>query len=1166
MKDKKKIIVPLLLAGVTATGVVSNISQVQQVSVQAETTGEITDVVGAEIKVSRFQALNSDNTSLEYRDTFKVGDRVYLPKVTLDSDSGLTSSDIVYTIKKDKKEFTPESDEKGFYFVANYQGYYDVTISAKKDNKVTTTLTNLSVFVERDEATIKLPTNSEYVIPAKVAKEQEGLKIPAPTVVYEKDGKEVEEKAKELTTGTLSVYLVTPTSGNVSLELDSTGSYYEVTDKTKLATVGTYQIVYEYKKGTAEEKVISRLESNFQVVNNYDSSAIKLKMVFKSKLSEKGTVNTDVSIPRVDVVDENVSSSDAINAYVKVTVKNMNTGKEYAVDYDNYTFHPTEEGSYSVKYQAFIGLFGDDCKTIEVSPGSPMVISDSEAPKVIPTYKYTFDEDGEIDSVNDVTISATSEKTQREVAEEKLVNRKVDIPSAVVVGEEFTIPAAYATDNFYTYSNQNDDIVITRTYRSSGGAISTVSASPNENATIKFETAGTAEIRYQATDKKGNTLGEVVYDLTVYSSADELKDGETSLKLDVGTTLITDKEKTLTFAKPTATDTYDKNVDVKTYLVKGTYSASSASITEDNLLTETNSDGKYVIDIEKLVSEGITEFTIVARAYVDDTLVGTRDSLTSTLAVEKTQTVTIQETSADNEAPTFSIVDGSWNEKLFAINNGADDGIIADSNGSKIGTDGYLKTSSDGYISISSENPDIHKAPFDQGSSILKIPAVKFTDNKDSNLSISVEIRDRKGNLVDKYNQESVKRTISGTTYNYEVSGASFKLSSYGMYTVTFKAQDYAGNIVIKSYGIRVNDKTAPTITILDEDKFNKEIEVGEYFEVPTATLMKEGEDISSTSTSRWEIYNVSAGADYVLYNKGFIPKSEGTFLIRYYGDDGLGNETLLEDSLFTITAKDTIAPTIDLDLTEYFDTNIAWSPAENTEYMDINIPVAFATDKNRGQVEVTYTVTGPNNVKPTVKDNEEHEYLKTFRATAEGKYTVVYSAVDEAGNESKIEKVICVGDCVAPTITWINKNRDLPKEIKLNEEYVFDIGNFLKLEDNDERNTEDSLIENVTITLTSPDGTSVTNKFGNGNGYKWEFTQTGNYTLKISVKDEVGNTTTETYTINVPSEEAETNKVSPVLGTVLVVLSVVVLGGVVVYFIASNKKKTTKKSSSKKK
>lgn len=1178
MKDKKKIIVPLLLAGVTATGVVSNINQIQQVSVQAAETTDITDVVGAEIKVGRFRALKDDNTYV-YQDTFNVGEKIYLPKVDLGDDSDDVT--LKYTVTKDKKQFELTDANKAsiqddgkdvYYFTADFEGYYDITISAVNNNKVTTTLANLSVFVNREDATIKLPVNSEYVIPAKVQKGQTNLKIPAPSVLYDKDGEEVEKTAKNLKDGEgvgfLNVYLVNPDGETETpLELDSTGTYYAV-DSTKLADVGTYQVVYEYKNDAG--KVLSRLESNFQVVNKYDTSSIKLKMVFKSSLSTKGTVNTDISIPKVDVVDENVSSSDAINAFVKVTVKNVKTGVEVPVDYETFTYHPTEEGLYSVKYQAFIGVFGEDCKTSEISPGAPMEVTDNESPTLIPTYAYTLDDDGNVTTVNGETITAEEGKTQKEVAEEKLVNRRVDIPSVAIKGEKFTIPAVYATDNLSEIS----DITITRTYRSNTGSVSTVTTPANEKAEISFDKSGSAEIRYKAVDKAGNTLGEVVYDVMVYDSLTDLKDGETTLKLNIGTSRITDKEETLTFAKPIATDTYDKYVDVQTYIIYGSFDAEHIEEANKQLLTKTNSDGKYVLDIAEItnkldeLSGTPNQFTILAEATVDSTLTGSRTELKTT----KYKTITLQRTTGDESAPTFAIDGGDWNTKLFEINNVNSEessSIIADSNGKAIDGAGYLvdnETVASGNRIPVKEGSSINKAPFDQGSSILKIPTVVFTDENDSNLSISIEIKDRKGNVIDKVTQATIKKTKIGSGYSYTVSGASFKLSSYGMYTVTFKAKDYAGNIVIRTYGIRVNDKTAPTITVIDEDKFNKEIEVGEYFEVPEASLYKDGEDITSQYTTiGWEIYNVSSGANFDPYDNGFKPTSEGTFFIRYYGEDELGNKTTLEDSLFTITAKDTIKPEISLDKTERFKYNVKWNPEDGKSYVNVDIPVAFATDKYRGQVEVTYTITGPNNEKIKVEDKEGSSYLKTFMATSQGKYKVVYSAVDKAGNEATVEKEICVGDCVAPTITWKNKDTDLKKTMALNEVYEFSIDNFLELEDNDPETTQAILKENVTITLTSPNGTSVTSLAGS-EGYKWEFTQTGNYTLKIEVKDKVGNKTSETYTINVPAEDAETNKVSPVLGTVLIVLSVVVLGGVVVYFVASNKKKPTKKSTSKKK
>lgn len=1151
MKDKKKFIVPLLLAGVTATGVVANVVDIKQQQMQVKASESLTDVKGAELIVGAF-----GETS------YNVNTKVELPSVSNKTALEADGFTLVYKVKKDKKVYTVTADTDGkYYFTPKYQGYYNLTISAEKEGFVTTEIKNMSFYVERQDATIKLPVNSEYVIPAKVPTKLEGLKVPAPTVTYEVNGEDVDKKASELGRD-LTVYLCTP-SETVALTLDSTNSFYEI-NKEKLSETGTYQIVYEYRNYDAVDSdnysVISRLESNFQVVSadTYKTEDIKLKMSLQSSMPTSGNVNTDISLPKVKVVDTNTSSTDAVNAYVEIIVKKNGTVVDADIDYDKYTFKPTEMGSYSITYVASIPVFGTKCKC-EFTPADPIEVADKQAPTVIPTYAYDLDQDGEITTVYNVTAGTTvtpeEDETKREAAEKLLVNRRVDIPSVakLVKGADdkksvkVTIPAAYATDNFYTFKGKdNDEIKIVRSYRSSTGAVTTVDVDPNKAAEIEFRTKGNAEIRYQATDKAGNTLGEIVYDIVIYDTDEDLTKGTTKINLNLGTSQISDKEKSLTFAKPTATDTYDKNIEVKTFYKVGTNDAVE--------LTETNDDGKYEIKMADInaIDAGATEFVVYAEAYLDSTLKGTRTSLTDTTMVKSQEhTIKILRTSLDTANPEFATID--FNDALYNANKATVNAVagIAETATTTIDDQGYI-TKGGNKI-----------APFDQGSTILTLPALKVTDDKDTNLSISIKITDRKGNEVSKVNPEKV--SYDKTSREYTISDASFKLSGYGVYTVTYTAKDFSGKTTSKSYGIRVNDKTAPTITLVDQDKFNKTIEVGEYFEVPQAQLIKDGEVFAGTTS--WDIYNTSNGAEYTPYSNGFIPTTEGTFFIRYTGVDDFGNEASLEDSLFTVTAKDTTAPTINLDLTYRFPASTKFNKVSGEDYMIIDLPVAFATDKNRGQVEVTYTVTGPNGTKPSVLEYEESEnkdYVRYFKATAEGTYTIKYSAVDLAGNESTITKTIAVGDCEKPTLTWKNKDKDLPTEIKLNDTYVLNLNNMITLSDNE--STVDYLREKISISVTAPDGTTVTNLVSNNEGYEWKFTQTGNHTLKIVVKDKVGNTNTYSYTINVPSEKAETKKVSPVLGTVLVVLSVVVLGGVIVYFVASSKKKTGKKSPKKSK
>lgn len=1184
MKGKKKYIVPLLLAGVTATGVVATNVQ-QQVQVQAVESSTITNIEGAELRFSPFQ-----------EDSYAVGDKVYLPVPNV---VGLeTGEKVVYKVKKGNKTVSIKNDNdgKGDYFVAQYEGYYNISLEVVLDGKVTSRINNLSVWVEKEDAVINLPVNSEYVIPAKIPAKQAGFKIPAPSVTLTENGEDVEKKLTDatnpLTTDNLKVWLITPETENNEKDLteylDSSKTFYAVPD-TMLTETGTYQIVYEYVipgVSGAADTVISRLESNFQVVSDYDTSKIKLAVTFLDDMPSTGNVNTDISIPKVKITDVNSNSTDAVNGYVQVVVTNLDDPNDkVAVNYDDFTFRPTKQGHYTVSYVASIPLFGDKIKTSTITPGDIIEVKDKQAPTLIPTYKYEFNTEGEISKVyvDGVAkdIVATSEATAREEAEKLLVNRKVDIPSIGILKEvtkdgkttkeaKVTIPAAYATDNFYTYAGTlNDDIVITRTWRTATGVVHKVTEDPNLPAEISFPTKGNGEIRYKAQDKAGNTLGEIVYDIVIYDGTDtevieDMKEGKTKFNLNVGTTVVSDGEETLTFAKPTATDTYDKNVEVKTFIkING-----EEKNVEDVKYITLNDDGEYEINIDKMIKSTATAFNsfdIYAKAYVDNILINTRgdDALKNQLVdtnvvTSDITTVELIKASNDTGAPQFKMAGAmSWNEALFDINQTK----IAHDDGASIGVDGYLLDSSSQKIKIAGTTVDY--APFDQGDEI-KIPAIKFSEDYDANLTVSLSVTDQFGNDVS-VKQGQVRPVPTSPGYDYYMENASFKLSTYGVYTVTFTAQDIFGHITVKSFGIRVNDKTAPTITIDDEDKFGKEIEVGEYFKVPAARLVKNGETIGGTIT--WDIYKVSDGAKYTEQPNGFTPLTEGTFFIRYEAVDEFGQKAELEDSMFTITAKDSVAPTINIDNTYRMQKVIKWDPEENDDFMVIDIPVAFATDKlTKKDIEVVYTVTGPNSSKPTVSDYDEEDkgYIKYFKASAQGVYTVKYSAIDDAGNERTETITIEVGDCQKPELIWNNQDEDLPTEVKLNETYLLDLNSMIKLTDNE--TSEAELLEKVSISMTAPDGTTVNTEVKNGDEYEWKFTQSGDYVLKFTVKDSVGNKKDYSYTINVPAEEAEENKVSPVLGTVLVVLSVVVLAGVVIYFVASSKKKGTKKSTKKSK
>jgi len=179
----KKYIVPLLLAGVTATGYVTNITQNVSVDAAAE---EITNIVGEEIKLEPFA-----------KDTYEIGEKVYLPVPEGITLSGEDTDAVEYVITKGGKTITISGGHDNFeenvdvdgdgvvegnryFFTADYWGYYNIEVSIKSEKRVISKIDNLSVFLTQNDAVINLPVNSSRVIPAKIATSQANFEIPAP--------------------------------------------------------------------------------------------------------------------------------------------------------------------------------------------------------------------------------------------------------------------------------------------------------------------------------------------------------------------------------------------------------------------------------------------------------------------------------------------------------------------------------------------------------------------------------------------------------------------------------------------------------------------------------------------------------------------------------------------------------------------------------------------------------------------------------------------------------------------------------------------------------------------------------------------------------------------------------------------------------------------------
>lgn len=1186
MKGKKKLVLPLLLAGVTATtGYVAPVTQA--VSAATSTTSnyyEETKVVGEKIQIKGFQ------------DTYSIGDNVYLPKVE-------GASNIEYSVTKvgKKVELLTVSDENlaehtghnvgDKYFKADYEGYYNIEVATVVDKsgdnlkQVKTVVDKLSVYVNKTDASIVLPVNSQYVIPAKVQKNETGLKIPAPSVIV---GDNEEATAyKDLTGGQeLKVSIYTPKGKEIELSANTDKTYFEVNEYTEgtqtnkiLSEAGTYTIVYKFMIDGA---VVSTLDSNFQVVNSYDTDKMKLTMTLQDSMPTSGNINTEVSIPKVKVT-ENATSLDAINAHVKVTIKNLTTGREVTdFDYEKYTFTPTEKGDYVVSYKADINVFNKTSE--EITVGTTIKVSDKKGATVMPTYDYVVDGN----NANKIITVNGSSLTESDKLEDKMLNIEHSIPSVLKLKTnteeyegthkyvEITIPAIYGTDN----CDELSELTFTRSYRDPNGYVKTIddqyskittdtNNTLNKAKTIKLTKAGTYEFRYKAVDKANNTAGYKEYTVVVYDEdKTDLENGTAKVELNIPYSYVSDKDEYLTFSAPTASDTYDKNIKVETNYVLLNGEGNVIANTEKTL-ADADKDGKnYRINVKKLIADNPTanSIKVTAKAYLDGSLVDTRAGFGASevtrengfIVLTNTKEVRLVNSSSD-QTPAELTVEGGWNSALLNVNKTNDQlEMVEYSSASVYSINEYGFAVKDSTV-VTIEG-GVKQSPFSQGDGIIKLPEVKFKD-KDDNLSVSVVIKNAYGNTITPVSNARVSRSEKDEegNYTYTVDSASFKLSNYGIYTVTYTAKDVGGNITTQTFGIRVNDKTKPTIVVDDEDKFDEAIEVGEKFVVPTAKLIKNGSEIDAQSIT-WDIVDTST-TEYDEDSTGFTPWVEGTFKIVYHAVDINGNTAELDLDSYILSAKDTTAPV--LKLNDVFVGTLAWNPdVEGGKEQTISIPNANANDTYKyGEASVQISISGPNSSTPTIiyeKDAEGNEvYSNTlkFKAESQGTYTIKYTATDKAGNTTTETKELRLGDCEAPELTWDNEEEDIPTTATLNDKLTIDLGK-ITLTDNETDATY--LSDKLTVSLIDPNGSTVSGGTSNSrtNPY-WNITSTGTYTLKFVVKDEAGNSETYSYKVEVPTEDVEDETISPVVGTILVVVAVVVLAGVVVYFVVSSKKKT---------
>ena len=254
-------------------------------------------------------------------------------------------------------------------------------------------------------------------------------------------------------------------------------------------------------------------------------------------------------------------------------------------------------------------------------------------------------------------------------------------------------------------------------------------------------------------------------------------------------------------------------------------------------------------------------------------------------------------------------------------------------------------------------------------------------------------------------------------------SSGTVNTNTLGTYTITYTAEDSAGNTSTATRTITVVDTTAPVITLLGDNP--AEVELGSSYTDAGATT-DDGSEIRSSGTVN--------------------TNTLGTYTITYTAEDSAGNTST---ATRTITVVDTTAPVITL---------LGDNPAEV-------------------ELGSSYTDAGA-----TTDDGSEIRSSGTVNTNTLGTYTITYTAEDSAGNTSTATRTITVVDTTAPVITLLGDN---PAEVELGSSYT-DAG------------------------ATTDDGSEIRSS-GTVN------TNTlGTYTITYTAEDSAGNTSTATRTITV--------------------------------------------------
>lgn len=862
----------------------------------------------------------------------------------------------------------------------------------------------------------EFPENTNRIIPSEMNIEisdkikEKGfdgtILLPMPEVISSKTKKKVDG-------ATVAVSVQKPSGSTATVSADNTFK----PDKT-----GEYIFTYTYTLagGTVAAQKQFSLNVNTTYKNDYT-----LNYSFNSTKPTTAVLGVETKLPTVS--GTNKETGEKVDVYYTISITKGGVDKSSMLK--DGVFTPTEKGDYVVKY-TIKNVFGTEAES------------------------FSF-------TIKDVKDSKDPVVYYGKLEGEKIVDQSHTVPSKFGL-ENIVLPAIYATDNSGEAITYKREIYRIKTYTLDQGTIGSedskkpVILNYNENTFAdKANISNYVIFNYYDNnlnvDGKEEAFKSGIYTIS-YTAVDSSKNDTTKSytmelvdaytpstpEIDFGTVLPKQVKlgEEISFEKPTATDSNDDRMVVRTYFRQ-------AGDTDWTELTELES-GKYTI---KTTKAGVLEIKVETKN--DDGAIGTMTKTIEVLDITDTTLPSLVGTPEDYDdmndindqfseitLPTMTFTDDKVDYLSVVIKVYDKDGKSVAVSGKKLEkvTGGLkvsgakFKASKSGEYRVSYVVTDIAGNTFlytfktnevraTVAPTIIKPIFDESVQTLELGESLTLPIPSIKNGDGEEVNDPDYTVEVVSAEGEYEpIILGKFRPLTTGKFVIQYTVRD--GSLETKSalYTIDVVNTLAPTIA--NEFKEFEKLEKNASMSIPRVNVSTNGVNDVDWSKSKIEVlYNGSVyktleldktydtqDAENEAYNYTF--RRDGTYTIKYTVVDTVGNTATKS---FAVKVGDTEKPTLELDSSIDFSDRKTGSilvidPAKITVKDNVDTGINLFDDL---KIVVKNTTTGEEISNKFTNSTRVEGY--EYNLSEVGTYQVTFTLTDEAGNVTTLVKEFAV-------------------------------------------------------------------------------------------------------------------------------------------------------------